>query len=139
MKNTNLFRYLNDAAAIYIFIMTFAVTSIVTLSQDTDTNLAGFILGGFLIAFVGSILCLILRFYIAYHFIKSQTSKIKKITGIIYFIFLSILTVFFLIQTLYASNWSIIAHETLFNYTQYQLFMNVIMIAQWIGKKIFIK
>ncbi|MDE7367358.1 MAG: hypothetical protein K2N24_08390, partial [Lachnospiraceae bacterium] len=68
MKNTNLFRYLNDAAAIYIFMMTFAVTSIVTLSQDTDTNLAGFILGGFLIAFVGSILCLILRFYIAYYF-----------------------------------------------------------------------
>ncbi|MDE7366143.1 MAG: hypothetical protein K2N24_02175, partial [Lachnospiraceae bacterium] len=72
-------------------------------------------------------------------FIKSQTSKIRKIIGIIYFIFLSILAVFLLIQTLYVSNWSIIAHETLFNYTQYQLFMNVIMIAQWIGKKLFIK
>ncbi|MCM1494876.1 MAG: hypothetical protein NC089_03665 [Bacteroides sp.] len=139
MKNTRFFHYLNDFSAIYIFIMTFAVAVIVTLSQDTDTNLAGGILVGFLIAFGGSIFCLAIRFCIAYRFLKEQAQIIKKIIGVIYFILGSILAVVFLIQTLYISNWSITAHETLFHYTNYQLFMSFIMITQWIGINLFIK
>lgn len=139
MKNTRFrfFHYLNDFSAIYIFIMTFAVAVIVTLSQDTDTNLAGGILVGFLIAFGGSILCLAIRFYIACRFLKNQIQIRKKIIGFIYFILGALLTVLFLIQTLYVSNWSITAHNTLFHYTNYQLFLSVIVITQWIGIKLF--
>lgn len=129
MNNNKHLQYIETITAAYIFFSTFVVTIILTLADRAD--LTGIALFGFLLAFGGSFICLVLRLLIAFSLMKRQTRKVKRISGYILLTLLSILTIFLLIVTLYLA---MSRHMELY-YTRYQLSMNVIMIAQWFTTK----
>ena len=61
---TKQYKIIDNITTLYVFIMTFAVSFIISLVQSNDTNLSGKNLLIFLCGFWGSVICIIIRYYV---------------------------------------------------------------------------
>lgn len=130
-----IYRIINNITTLFVFVMTFVVSFILSLAQNDNMDLDGEKLAIFLLGFLGSIICVIIRYVILYNKAISHNDTIKKIFIIIYLIVGNILFVLVLIGTIVLSNFSI-KYDALSNYNACQIFMLVILLSQWIGEKI---
>ena len=135
MKNS--LKIIDNLTISYVFIMTFFVSAIVSKVQSLNTDLEGEELWIFLAGFVGSMICIIIRYVIVYKLISTQVHKVKRYLGMIYLALWLIASVGSLHVVLYNSGYSI-GHEHLHGYNAYLYFMLVIVIAQWLGIQLFV-
>ena len=135
MVMTKKYRIIDNITTLYVFIMTFVVSFILSLAQNNDTNLSGEKLLIFLCGFWGSVICIVIRYVFLYGNAISQRNTIKKILMVIYLTVGSGLFVLVMIGTLFLSDFSI-KHDVLSNYNACQIFMLVILLSQWLGEKL---
>ena len=132
---TKKYRIIDNITTLYVFIMTFVVSFILSLAQNNDTNLSGEKLLIFLCGFWGSVICIVIRYVFLYGNAISQNNTIKKILMVIYLTVGSGLFALVLIRVLIISDFSI-KHNVLSNYNSCQIFMIVILLFQWLGEKL---
>lgn len=130
------YNLIDNLTAFIILVMTFIVVFIIFVAQRENVDLSHESLRLFVIGFCGSILCLIIRFAISYYKAFQQINLLKKAGSILYFTLWIILATVFLIQILHDSHFSL-KHSALSGYNTYQFFMLVLLMAQWLGEKIF--
>lgn len=133
---TTKYKLIDNLTSLFIFIMTCAVVYILSVAQQNNINLSGKNLFLFILGFLGSIICIMIRFVILYFKAIQLSSVIKKLFMIIYLTIWCILSVVVLVIILQLSNFST-EHQFLFHYNAYQIFMLVILLAQWLGAKLF--
>ena len=80
------YRIIVNITTLYVFIMTFVVSFILSLAQNNDSNLSGEKLLIFLCGFWGSAICIVIRYVILYRNALFQHNLIKKILMLIYLI-----------------------------------------------------
>lgn len=129
---------IDNATALFVFVMTFAVSFVVSAAQSSQVNLMGRALHIFVFGFAGSVICIIGRFLILYYKAGWQKSVIKKVFMLFYLALWSILFLLALGVTLQLSNFSLEYHSLSY-YNEYQIFMLVILMAQWLGEKLFME
>lgn len=130
------YRIIDNITALYVFIMTFAVSFVLSLAQSNDTDLSGKNLFMFLCGFWGSIICIIIRYVFLYHKAITLNYGIKKVFMIVYLTVGSSISVLILIGVLYLSGFTT-KHDVLSYYNAYQIFMIGVLLSQWLGEKIF--
>ena len=69
---TKKYRIIVNITALYVFIMTFVVSFILSLAQTNDSNLNGEKLLIFLCGFLGSVICIVIRYVFLYRNVLSQ-------------------------------------------------------------------
>lgn len=69
---TKKYRIIVNITALYVFIMTFVVSFILSLAQTNDSNLNGEKLLIFLCGFLGSVICIVIRYVFLYRNALSQ-------------------------------------------------------------------
>lgn len=129
------YRIIDNVTTLYVFIMTFVVSFILSLAQNNDSNLSGEKLLIFLCGFWGSVICIIIRYVFLYGKAISQSNTIKKIFMVIYLTVGSGLFALVLLGILILSDFSI-KHDVLSNYNVCQIMMLVILLSQWLGGKL---
>lgn len=129
------YRIIDNVTTLYVFIMTFVVSFILSLAQNNDSNLSGEKLLIFLCGFWGSVICIIIRYVFLYGKAISQSNTIKKIFMVIYLTVGSGLFALVLLGILILSDFSI-KHDVLSNYNACQIMMLVILLSQWLGGKL---
>ena len=72
------YRIIVNITTLYVFIMTFVVSFILSLAQNNDSNLSGEKLLIFLCGFWGSAICIVIRYVILYRNALFQHNLIKK-------------------------------------------------------------
>lgn len=127
---------IDNITALYVFIMTFAVSFILSFAQSNDTDLSGKNLFMFLCGFWGSIMCIIIRYGFLYHKAITLNYGIKKLFMLVYLTVGSSISVLILIGVLYLNGFAI-RHEVLSYYNAYQIYMIGVLLSQWLGEKIF--
>lgn len=131
-------KFVDYVTTLFVFIMTCVVSFILSIAQSDDMNLSGKKLFLFLFGFVGSIICIIVRFGFLYVNAMKKGKTMKKIGMLFYLTVWSMLFIRRFIEVLQLSNFSI-KHNFLSYYNAYQIFMLVVLIAQWLGEKLFEK
>ena len=126
------YRIIDNITTLYVFIMTFVVSFILSLVQSNDDNLNGEKLLVFLCGFGGSVICIVIRYVLLYRSAISQRNMIRRILMLIYLIVGSGVFALVLIRILLLSNFSI-KHDVLSNYNACQIIMLVILLSQWLG------
>ena len=134
----NKYRLIDNATTLFVFVMTFVVSFVVSAAQSSQVNLMGRTLYIFIFGFAGSVICIIGRFSILYYEAVRQRSVTKKVLMLFYLVLWSILFLLTLGVTLQLSNISLEYHSLSY-YSAYQIFMLVILIAQWLGEKLFME
>ncbi|MCM1325526.1 MAG: hypothetical protein NC094_00300 [Bacteroidales bacterium] len=129
------YKIMDNITALYVLVMTFAVSFTLSSAQSNDTNLYGNSLLIFLIGFWGSVICILIRYVFLYYKVISQKRTIKKMLMMVYLIAGSSIFVLSLAAVLKWSHFSII-HDVLSNYNAYQIFMVAILLSQWLGEKL---
>ena len=129
------YRIIVNITALYVFIMTFVVSFILSLAQNNDSNLSGEKLLIFLCGFWGSAICIVIRYVILYRNALFQHNLIKKILMLIYLIVGSGVFVLVLAGILFLSDFSI-KRDVLSNYNACQIIMLVILLSQWLGEQL---
>ncbi len=130
------YKIIDNVTALYVFIMTCAVSFILSAAQSNDVNLSGKNLFIFLFGFWGSVVCIIIRYAFLYYKAIAQNSVMKKVFMIVYLIAGSSIFILMLIVVFRLSGFSI-KHDVLSYYNAYQIFMIVVLISQWLGEKLF--
>lgn len=130
------YRIIDNITALYVFIMTFIVSFILSLAQSNDTDLSGKNLLMFLCGFWGSVMCIVIRYVFSYHKAITLHNGIKKVSMIVYLTVGSSISVLILIGVLYLSGFTT-KHDVLPYYNAYQIFMIGVLLSQWLGEKIF--
>ena len=129
------YRIIVNITTLYVFIMTFVVSFILSLAQNNDSNLSGEKLLIFLCGFWGSTICIVIRYVILYRNALFQHNLIKKILMLIYLIVGSGVFVLVLAGILFLSDFSI-KRDVLSNYNACQIIMLVILLSQWLGEQL---
>ncbi len=129
------YRIIVNITTLYVFIMTFVVSFILSLAQNNDSNLSGEKLLIFLCGFWGSAICIVIRYVILYRNALFQHNLIKKILMLIYLIVGSGVFVLVLAGILFLSDFSI-KRDVLSNYNACQIIMLVILLSQWLGEQL---
>lgn len=132
------YRLIDNVTTLFVFVMTFAVAFLVSAAQSSHVNLMGSTLHIFLFGFAGSVICIIGRFSILYYEAGRRRSVIKKVFMLFYLALWSVLFLLTLGVTLQLSNFSLEYHGLSY-YSAYQIFMLVILMAQWLGEKLFME
>lgn len=130
------YRIIDNITALYVFIMTFAVSFVLSLAQSNDTDLSGKNLLMFLCGFWGSVMCIIIRYVFLYHKAITLHNGIKKVFMIMYLTVWSSISVLILIGVLYLSGFTT-RQDFLSYYNAYQIYMIGVLLSQWLGEKIF--
>lgn len=130
------YNLIDNLTAFFILVMTFIVLFIIFKAQRENVDLSHESLILFIIGFCGSILCIIIRFGVSYYKTFQQTNLLKIAGSILYFMLWTILATVILILILQDSHFSL-KHSALSGYDDYQIFMLVLLMAQWLGEKIF--
>ena len=130
------YNLIDNLTAFIILVMTFIVVFIIFVAQRENVDLSHESLILFIIGFCGSILCIIIRFGILYYIAFQQINLLIKAGSILYFTLWTILATVNLILVLQNSHFSL-KHSALSGYNDYQIFMLVLLMAQWSGEKIF--
>lgn len=130
------YRIIDNITALYVFIMTFAVSFVLSLAQSNDTDLSGKNLLMFLCGFWGSVMCIIIRYVFLYHKAITLSNRIKKLFMLVYLTVGSCISVLILIGVLNLSGFTT-RHDVLSYYNAYQIFMIGVLLSQWLGEKIF--
>lgn len=128
------FNFIENITILFVFVMTFLVCFTISKVQSENIELIRKDKLLFVIGFGGSIICIILRFVLLYYKTLQQSRKIKKVGVMIYLIVWSLLAVIMLGMVLRLSEFSL-EQRYLSNYNAYQIFMLVIVFAQWIAGK----
>ncbi len=129
------YKIIVNITTLYVFIMTFVVSFILSLAQNNDSNLSGEKLLIFLCGFWGSAICIVIRYVILYRNALFQHNLIKKILMLIYLIVGSGVFVLVLAGILFLSDFSI-KRDVLSNYNACQIIMLVILLSQWLGEQL---
>lgn len=129
------YRIIVNITALYVFIMTFVVSFILSLAQNNNANLSGEKLLIFLCGFWGSVICIVIRYVILYRNTLSQRNLIKKLLMLIYLIVGSGVFVLVLAGILFLSDFSI-KRDVLSNYNACQIIILVILLSQWLGEQL---
>lgn len=129
------YRIIVNITTLYVFIMTFVVSFILSLAQNNNANLSGENLLIFLCGFWGSVICIVIRYVILYRNTLSQRNLIKKLLMLIYLIVGSGVFVLVLAGILFLSDFSI-KRDVLSNYNACQIIMLVILLSQWLGEQL---
>ena len=129
------YRIIVNITTLYVFIMTFVVSFILSLAQNNDSNLSGEKLLIFLCGFWGSAICIVIRYVILYRNALFQHNLIKKILMLIYLRVGSGVFVLVLAGILFLSDFSI-KRDVLSNYNACQIIMLVILLSQWLGEQL---
>lgn len=129
------YRIIDNITTLYVFIMTFVVSFILSLVQSNDDNLSGEKLLVFLCGFWGSVICIVIRYVLLYRGAISQSNIIRKILMLIYLIVGSGVFALVLIRILFLSDFSI-KQDVLSNYNACQVMMLVILLSQWLGEQL---
>lgn len=129
------YRIIVNITTLYVFIMTFVVSFILSLAQNNNANLTGEKLLIFLCGFWGSVICIVIRYVILYRNTLSQRNLIKKLLMLIYLIVGSGVFVLVLAGILFLSDFSI-KRDVLSNYNACQIIMLVILLSQWLGEQL---
>ena len=129
------YRIIVNITTLYVFIMTFVVSFILSLAQNNDSNLSGEKLLIFLCGFWGSAICIVIRYVILYRNALFQHNLIKKILMLIYLIVGRGVFVLVLAGILFLSDFSI-KRDVLSNYNACQIIMLVILLSQWLGEQL---
>lgn len=135
LEMTKQYKIIDNITTLYVFIMTFAVSFIISLVQSNDTNLSGKNLLIFLCGFWGSVICIIIRYVFLFYKAISQNNATKKILMVVYLMVGSSIFVLFFAALLNLSGFSI-KHDVLSYYNDYQIFMLIILLSQWLGEKL---
>lgn len=130
-----IYRIIDNITTLFVFVMTFVVSFILSLAQNSDTNLSGEKLLIFLWFFWGSVICIVIRYVFLYRNAISQNNIIKKTLMFIYLILGSSIFSLVLVGALFLSDFSI-KHDVLSNYNACQIIMLVILLSQWLGDKL---
>lgn len=130
------YKIIDNITALYVFIMTFAVSFVLSLAQSNDTDLGGKNLFIFLCGFWGSVMCIIIRYVFLYHKAIALNNGIKKVFMIVYLTVGSGISALILIGVLNLSGFTT-RHDILAYYNAYQIFMIGVLLSQWLGEKIF--
>jgi len=109
------YRIIVNITTLYVFIMTFVVSFILSLAQNNNANLSGEKLLIFLCGFWGSVICIVIRYAILYRNTLSQHNLMKKLLMLIYLIVGSGVFILVLAGILFLSDFSI-KHDVLSNY-----------------------
>lgn len=131
----NIYRIIDNITTLFVFVMTFVVSFILSLAQNSDTNLSGEKLLIFLWGFWGSVICIVIRYVFLYRNAISQSKIIKKTLMFIYLILGSSVFALVLVGALFLSDFSI-KHDVLSNYNACQIIMLVILLSQWLVQRI---
>lgn len=129
------YRIIVNITTLYVFIMTFVVSFILSLAQNNNANLSGEKLLIFLCGFWGSVICIVIRYVILYRNALLQHNLIKKILMLIYLIVGNGIFVLILAGILFLSDFSI-KRDVLSNYNACQIIMLVILLSQWLGEQL---
>lgn len=100
------YRIIDNFTALYVFIMTFAVSFVLSLAQSNDTDLIGKKLFIFLCGFWGSVMCIIIRYVFLYHKAITLNNGIKKRFMMVYLTVGSSISVLILIVILNLSGFT---------------------------------
>lgn len=130
------YRIIDNITALYVFIMTFVVSFVLSLAQSNDTDLSGKNLFMFLCGFWGSVMCIIIRYVFLYHKAITLHNGIKKVFMIVYLTVGSSISVLILVGVLNLSGFTT-RQDVLSYYNAYQIFMIGVLLSQWLGEKIF--
>lgn len=114
------YRIIDNITALYVFIMTFGVSFVLSFAQSNDTDLSGKKLFLFLCGFWGSVMCIIMRYVFLYHKAITLSNGIKKVFMIVYLTVGSSISVLMLIVILNLSGFTI-KHDVLSHYNSYQI------------------
>lgn len=129
------YRIIVNITALYVFIMTFVVSFILSLVQNNNANLSGEKLLIFLCGFWGSVICIVIRYVFLYRNALSQRNLMKKLLMLIYLIVGSGVFILVLAGILFLSDFSI-KRDVLSNYNACQIIMLVILLSQWLGEQL---
>ena len=129
------YRIIVNITTLYVFIMTFVVSFILSLAQNNNANLSGEKLLIFLCGFWGSVICIVIRYVFLYRNALFQHNLIKKLLILIYLIVGSCIFVLILAGILFLSDFSI-KRDVLSNYNACQIIILVILLSQWLGEQL---
>lgn len=129
------YRIIVNITALYVFIMTFVISFILSLAQNNESNLNGEKLLIFLCGFWGSVICIVIRYVFLYRNALSQRNLMKKLLMLIYLIVGSGVFILVLAGILFLSDFSI-KRDVLSNYNACQIIMLVILLSQWLGEQL---
>ena len=130
-----IYRLIDTITATFILVMTCVVVVVLFVAQKENVNLSQVRLILFIVGFYGSIICIALRFVTLYCRVLQLSNLLKKMIIIIYFTVWTLLSVASLVVVIRLTNFSV-QHDVLSDYYGYQIFMIVILSAQWLGEKI---
>jgi len=71
-------RMIDNITTLFVFVMTFVVSFILSLAQSSETNLSGENLLIFLLGFWGSVICIAIRYVFLYRKVIAQNNIMKK-------------------------------------------------------------
>lgn len=100
-------RMIDNITTLFVFVMTFAVSFILSLAQSSETNLRGENLLIFLLGFWGSVICIAIRYVFLYRKAIAQNNIMKKILMFLYLILGNSIFLLILAGTLIISDFSI--------------------------------
>lgn len=126
----------NGLAVVGVFVLSRSVAGKISMANMFHWNLEGADVEAFLMAFIGSVLCVTVRFIIAYRVLAVQKQKRNKVLG------LGSLTVFAawfivgLAEILVTSKCSL-ALEYLTSYDRFFSVMKLLLVFQWLVLKVF--
>ena len=129
------YRLIDTLTTLFIFVMTCVVVFVLFVAQRENVDLSHESLILFIVGFYGSIICIAIRFVALYCRVLQLSNLLKKIVAIIYFIVWTLLSIAVLVVVIQLTNFSV-QHDVLSSYNGYQIFMIVILSAQWLGEKI---
>ncbi|MCM1102337.1 MAG: hypothetical protein NC079_11270 [Clostridium sp.] len=118
----------------FIFVMTCVVVAVLSVAQRENFDLSHESLILFIVGFYGSIVCIVIRFVILYHRVLQMRNPLRKTGVLIYFMIWTLLSVMALAMVMQSTGFSL-KHNVLSGYNAYQIFMLVILLAQWLGEK----
>ncbi len=132
------YKIMDNTTALFIVVMMLVNMWLTFMAQGMEVNLSGGKLFCFLLGFIGSIICIFIRFAHSFYMAFQISSKIRKMGMIFYMAAWSILYVWSLWITLQSGNFSVTYHA-LGDYNAFQIFSVAILIAQWLGDNLFLR
>lgn len=126
---------IDTLTTLFIFVMTCVVVAVLSAAQRENVDLSHESLMLFIVGFYGSIICIAIRFVALYCRVLQLSNLLKKIVAIIYFIVWTLLSIVALVMVMQITNFSL-KYNILSGYNAYQIFILVILLAQWLGEKI---
>ena len=129
------YRFIDNITTLYVFIMTFIVSFILSWAQNNDVNLSGENYCFFICGFWGSAICIVIRYVLLYRRAIFQSNMIRKTLMLVYLIVGNIVFAIILVGILFLSNFSM-KHDILSYYNACQIIMFVILLSQWLGEQL---